>query len=278
MTFITILIALLIERFFDWSHLRKWNWYLSCQDLVLQKLPTQSPYVILAVTIVPMLLVVGLVELMLNGTLYGFTTLIFKVFVLLYCLGPQNLWADTYAGINATGEGSQAQILERFKSGLGSKFSDETSFLSHIMLAVNQRIFAVVFWFMLAGPIGALLYRLLCLSAYHTNFAQQGASQVTEKARLIVALFDWLPIRILTFVFALAGHFVNAFTCWRKKVLLGVHFNEAILTECGGAALGFSTNGDAQGTLEKSAVNLIDRGLVIWVVCIAILQLVFHVF
>ena len=51
MTFIVILIALLIERFFDWSHLRYWRWYVAYQRIIMQKIPSVSPYLILILSI-----------------------------------------------------------------------------------------------------------------------------------------------------------------------------------------------------------------------------------
>jgi len=55
MSFAALFIALLIERFFDCSHLRNWAWYAKYQRMVAQKLSGQSPYVVLAALAVPFL-------------------------------------------------------------------------------------------------------------------------------------------------------------------------------------------------------------------------------
>ena len=61
MSFIVHLIALLIERFFDWSHLRQWYWYSTYQRVIMKKIPGKTPYVTLAITIIPLLIVVAVV-------------------------------------------------------------------------------------------------------------------------------------------------------------------------------------------------------------------------
>ena len=43
MTFIITLIALLIERFFDWNHIRKWRWFLRYQSWLAVRLSAWSP-------------------------------------------------------------------------------------------------------------------------------------------------------------------------------------------------------------------------------------------
>ena len=80
MRFIVVLIAMLIERFFDWSHIRRWQWFEACQHYVIKKIPTCSPYIILAVSILPFALLVELINLGLHDSLYGFAT--YKTIVL----------------------------------------------------------------------------------------------------------------------------------------------------------------------------------------------------
>src|SRR5687767_10740942 len=125
MTFIVVLIALLIERFFDWSHLRKWNWYNIYQRAIVRQLPGQSPSVVLAAIIIPLLLAVIFIEFMVKGWLYGAIKLLFALFIFIYCLGPQNLWADTFACINALSQGDSHLASEKLKLTFG--LSDGTS-------------------------------------------------------------------------------------------------------------------------------------------------------
>jgi len=275
MTFIVTLIALLIERFFDWGHLRQWRWYAAYQHAMTRRFAGKSPYLALVLTIIPLLILVLLISFFIKGLLYGFVTLLFELLVLIYCLGPQNLWADAFSCVNALVQGDKQLAADKLKSSFGitnGSYSQSLHkhLLNDIFIEANRRVFAVIFWYAILGPVGAVLYRTIVLSANDTM--QETTAETSQSARLIETVLDWLPVRLFTFLFALGGHFVQVLSCWRKKVLLGLSSNEILLTECGTAALGQDEQGDIleDGSVEKSAVSLLDRVFVIVLVIVAI--------
>lgn len=278
MTFIVILIALLIERFFDWSHLRHWNWYTALQNKLMQRFPSLSPYLILAASIIPLLLIVAIIQYSLEGVLYGFAELLFQLFVLLYCFGPKNLWADTFACINALVQGDASHANEKLKNSFGNDDASYSQsvrrhFLNDIFIEANRRVFAIIFWFAVLGPIGALLYRAVTLSFPEVNQQPATSPALVNSARSVEAVLDWVPVRILTILFALGGHCAKVLSCWSSKAALGLSSNQGLLTECGVAALGIDdgANVPADGHSEKSAISLLDRAFVITLMVIAVL-------
>jgi membrane protein required for beta-lactamase induction len=277
MTFIVTLIALLIERFFDWSHLRKWDWYSNYQRAITKRFPDKAPNFILAVTIIPLLLLVVITQIILKHTLFGLAEFLFQLFLFLYCLGPQNLWADTFACINALVQGDMQLASDKLKATFGvtdtdSKQALHDQLLNHIFIAANRRIFAIVFWFMVLGPIGAVLYRTITLSSAAFP-SQEAVPELLQNARSAEAVLDWIPVRILTCVFALGGHFVKVFSCWRKAPFSGWEGNEALLIECGWSALGGNEIDKVaeDGSAERNAIGLLDRSFVITLVVVAII-------
>jgi AmpE protein len=277
MTFIVTLIALLIERFFDWSHLRNWNWYTNYQQAVTKRFSGTSPFILLAITIVPLLIVVAILEFVLRAPLFGLVELLFQLLLFLYCLGPQNLWADSYACINALVHGDTQAAAEKLKTSFGvtdsnSKQALHGQLLNNIFIAANRRVFAIVFWFMVLGPIGAVLYRVVTLSS--AEFSKQAAvPELIPSARSIESILDWIPVRIFACVFALGGHFVKVISCWRKKPVMGLEINDKLLMDCGAAALGNDNIASIaeDGSAEKSAIGLLDRSFVITLVLIAVM-------
>lgn len=282
MTFIVALIALVIERFFDWSHLRQWHWYTLFQQMVMKKIPEKFSYLILVMSILPLLFVVGIGEWLLKDSLYGFAALIYQLVILLYCLGPQNLWVDAFSCINVLVQGDGQALTKKLKTSAvtsGSRtVSPETSYsralhkhlLNDIFIEANRRFFAIIFWYFFLGPVGAVLYRTVTLSA--SEVAQETTPELAQSARYTEGLLDWLPVRVFTFIFALGGHFVQVINCWRKNVFLGWDSNEILLTECGIAALGCEGGELPEGGLiQRNALNLIDRVLVIVLILIAVL-------
>src|ERR1700679_3562010 len=98
MTFIITFIALIIERFFHWSHLRNWRWFnLYQRKLSTTSLANTSPAFVLALCVLPWVIIVGIIHHFLGCCFYGIFQLIFGTAVLLYCMGPANLWVQTFA-------------------------------------------------------------------------------------------------------------------------------------------------------------------------------------
>jgi AmpE protein len=264
MTFIVTLIALLIERFFDWSHLRRWEWYAGYQRFITQKVTGKSPYLVLAMVMLPLLVGVGIVQFAIKGWVYGLISLLFQLFILLYCLGPRNLWADGFATINAMQQGDAAAAQDKLKHLFGAT-DTQHSLLTAMFVEANHRVFACVFWYVVLGPVGAVLYRAISLLAKNENAAPQ--------LHQIVELLDWLPARLLTFIFALGGNFVQVLSCWRKKVLLGLASNHTLLADCGEAALGADAQSADGVIVESHAISLLDRTFVITLVLVAVVVL-----
>lgn len=276
MTFIVTLITLLVERFFDWSHLRQVGPFYAYDNWVENKLLNKNNYLTLVAVVLPIVLGVQIIEIALNNVMYGFIKLIFEVIVLLYCYGPKNLWADAFSSINTLSNGDAAAVTSKLQLSFGiSKESNSkrkhTLLLEHIFIAANRRIFSVVFWYVLGGIAGAVAYRLITLIA-------DGNTRLSSIAHQIEDYMDYVPVRIFTFLFALGGHFSKVLTAWRKKAFLGIAFNDALLTDCGFAALGVDVDATPltdDGVVEREAVSLLDRVFVISLVLIAMVVLVF---
>lgn len=270
MTFMITLIALLLERFFHWHHMRHWRWFLNYERWLSGRLSAFPPVLILIAIVLPPVVVIGLLQYLLAGWWWGALEFIFGVVVLLYCLGPDNLWVQVYGSMNDLGKEDPAAI-GRIQSTFGMAATDNSTSFHHafvraIFLASHQRIFAVVFWFVLLGPPGAVLYRLI--ESVSTQMLSGG-----RVASVVKQWFDWLPVRAEAFLFALGGHFMAVFTCWKREALKGPQYNEQFLSDCGMAALDIDRL-PAGGIAEREALALIDRAFVIGLVILAMVVLV----
>ncbi len=277
MTFIITLIALVIERFFHWSHLRYWRWFGTYQQWLSHSRIARLPAgVLLALCLLPLVLLTGLLNYFLAGWFYGSLKLIFGVVVLLYCLGPANIWVQAWCSINQLQKdedpnliASTAQTEFAFHSA-GNAQQFHQAFVRAIFIAANERVFSVVFWFILLGPVGAVLYRSIALMAAGSPLG------LTQMARTVQQWLDWLPVRLLTFIFALGGHFVRVFACWKRMVLTGPEMNDVLLTDCGLAALDVMENGmmPEAGSAERETIVLLDRVFVMALVALALIVLI----
>jgi len=274
MTFIVTLIGLLIERFFDWSHLRHWGWYSKYERKVLARLPNLSPYAVLAVTVLPLVIVVIIVQFLLQGLMYGLLSLLFQLFLFLYCLGPQNLWADAFSSINSLGK-SDSAAGDKLKASFGVSAGDagqiHRQLLDGIFIQANIRVFAVIFWYALLGPAGIVLYRLVCLS----SDSEEVSPKLAQSAQMAEDVLNWLPAKLLTVLFALGGNFGHVITCWRKKMTFSLSGSDQLIADCGLAAIGKEDQDviAQDGAIARSAISLLDRVFVITLVLVLLYSL-----
>ncbi|HKK22996.1 MAG TPA: regulatory signaling modulator protein AmpE [Pseudohaliea sp.] len=142
-----------------------------------------------------------------GGGLFGLVGLGLAVLLLLYGLGRgdfNGLMADLRAHC-AAGDGEAAWLtaeatlshLEATGDGEGRAPGEELR--AALLYEACQRWYAPVFFFVLAGPAGALGYRLLQLSA------ARGVP-----ARRALRFADWAPARLLALTFAVTGDFAAA--------------------------------------------------------------------
>lgn len=85
-----------------------------------------------------------------------------------------------------------------------------------LFAAARRRWFGPLLWFLLLGPAGALLYRLLALAEEETSSLQAGA-------RRLLALLDWPVSQAMALALAVAGDTASALGAWREPGAFGLH-------------------------------------------------------
>src|SRR5690606_17128680 len=138
---------------------------------------------------------------------YGWLALPVHLLVLIYSLGRGDLLAALGPFRDAWRRGDGQAAYHAAERDLGLQPEEGTELLpqvqGHLLWQAYQSFFAVIFWYLMLGPMAALAYRLLALSAQH---AEQPA--LRERAVQLRHAFDWLPSRVLASSFALVGNFV----------------------------------------------------------------------
>ena len=103
------------------------------------------------------------------------------------------------------------------------------------LMRAHYNLFALVFWFMLLGPAGAVLYRL----TQSVDQAWGGEEAAFNRVpRQIFYWLDWLPARFTAIAFAVVGDFEDALYCWRTQALAWKNEAMGIMLASGAGALG----------------------------------------
>ncbi len=275
MALITIIIGLLFDRAFRHLHdLRDLSWFEYYTGSVTRIVRANGLIQIIAVLIIPVA-VIAVIQYLLSDFLLELPYLIFGVLVFAYCLGPACLSSDIEFYLDARRLGDEDEALhyaglltERAAStSPDQQTSDVTRAILHV---ANERIFAVIFWFVILGPAGAILYRLT------TNLSKQDGinDSLSAVATLFQAVLTWLPARMLAVGYALTGHFDGALQAYRNRPYesdLALE-NYDVLVNTGMGALRDLEVSDELSSII-SARDLVMRSILIWIAVLALLTL-----
>ncbi len=147
------------------------------------------------------------------------------------------------------------------------------AFARAVPQALLDRAAAPAFWALVAGPIGALLWRLA--AELYRHWGAGDAAQRIE-ARRVVAVLAWLPTRALCLSLAAMGRSEEAFAEWRGfRVAEGSDLGAAdaeLLARVAHAALRVEPDEEDGGLhLAWSAVALSERAWLSWVAMLLVL-------
>lgn len=247
MALLVIVLCLLSERF--WVHTRthhRFHWFLSygtrlsaCWQAMFSRM---HPWALLALTVLPIWFVAMLVWHWVDHVMFGVLGLLFNLGVFYYCLGPVNPFYPVHSKAVA-------------------HLTDED--LGVYLAEVNGQLFAVLFWYIMTGPLGALAYRLISVS--------QGLPLVQRPASVLTQLLDWLPARMTALLYLLVGSFQTGFSVYRKQFFSVPRHHDALLSGCGLAALSLEHR---KKKSMRHAERLVEHATIILLVLMALCTLV----
>jgi len=213
----------------------------------------------------------------LEPRLFGLLWIAFTVVILLYCFGRVNFPAmlERYRAYFSSGNFQSAWLDARSESVTEMDPAEEAS-PEDVQIYVQQLLiyegyqgwFAILFFFLILGPGGALAYRLLQL------YSQFPESKFVQR---LLFYADWLPVRLVATTFSLTGDFLAS----RDKLLAS--FSETsqpgneVLVSTARAALGLerggaeSETGDAATAQVDQIEALLSRCAVFWLALISLL-------
>lgn len=168
-----------------------------------------------ALAVVPPVLLLALLAWWLHDRLYGLPALLLGIAVLCWCWGPRDLDRDVETIIDADEAAVRHAALQNLQSAGGSLRDDVPSLVDATVYNALRRWFAVLFWFLLLGPAGALGYRLLVLMAISPMRARVPPDTL-DVAQRVLGWLEWPVAQVMSLSMALVGNFDTAWTAWRQ--------------------------------------------------------------
>ncbi len=282
MTLIVILIALSLDFFLGGlERYRNFNWCISLYYWLEKRLAqykfwdgTFGLLIVLSLALSGLIIV-----LCLACSLPWFVEIVISLIVLIYCLAPEDLdnRLDEYiTAVDEDNVGAVSELAEELidETLLSEDDSNEIAIIKSSLVESHKRTFAVIFWFLILGAVGALLYRLV--NKINDEFSEI-RSGFTDSASILINILEWPSSRLMVLGLALGGHLVDAMPGWSKAEHLSIEVNNEVLTDAGIGALQYRTDIEVPDR-EKSywideLKGLLNRTLIIWLAILGIMTL-----
>ncbi len=230
MNFIALLLGLGIERLLtDLFHLREFRWLDPWIDRLSSRLENAQLATSImgiglfaVIAILPVVIVTGL----LSGEFMRAPHFLLAVAVLLFSLGPRDLLTEINEYYDAVNEGREEdiqRIVRELREGDAPQDNDEqvAAVRRAVFIQANNRIFGVVFWFILFGPTGAWLFRVVDLLRrrlayeYSRDEPVAAPSEFVRAVRIVHGVLAWPSAHLLILGYSLAGSYDGGLTAWR---------------------------------------------------------------
>ena len=285
MSLIVILLSLGIERFLgSVEDYRRFDWFEHYADWVYARMEGMSlrdgPVGVIAI-VVPVVLAVWAV----NQLAYALTpvfSFLFAIGVVLYAIGPKDLYRDAEGYLETMERGDReggawyaAEMLERDVTGTPAQVAQTMT--DAVLIKSTERLLGVLLWFVLAGPVGAILYRVASVARLHTRGQETGLARSLDDLYMILL---WPVARLTMLSYAVSGSFVETFNHWRSVKELWQWDSEELLISSGRGALrleprapSYTPEDEPALDAVRDALGLIKRTVIVWLTVLALLTL-----
>jgi AmpE protein len=276
----TLLIGHAMPQVSQWRNFAWFErWLEFLQQQVFNKSTWQGAAGLLLSILLPSLLVAAI-----TYWITGILAFVIALLTLLYTWGPKDLDLDVNAILSAkTLDEKEAAAKSLYEEGQTVSL-DGPVVVAAVFENALTRWFAVLFWFLVIGPAGALAYRLLYLQVHHKHelALPQALQQAAQKTLNIAHCF---PAHIMVFAMALAANFDKVLNVWREwHQNGGLRFDYSFLSQAATVSVASELADEvadvedgpanAPALLElRDAISLAWRMMLLWLGVLAVFVL-----
>ena len=296
MSLLAILISLILEKLLPPTHgLRSLAWIESYQQWVHTRLTNHPKWrgtPSLLIIVLPPLTGIATLQYLLNDLLV-FLGFVFSIIVLTYSLGPKNKrqLAREYLDAEERGDtGNAESMLQDIVSSTTStplpedKLSRTRRLTDYLLIQTHEQLLAIFFWFVILGPMGAMLYRLTVELQQAGDATETGDAEFHAAVIRLHYILAWIPGRLTALSYAVMGSFVHALHAWQNASHEEIDTNNNtspqihhLLLHIGQAALQLDKHPPQDDSQHNDAIretlDLCGRSLVAWITVLALMTL-----
>lgn len=287
MSLLVILLGIAIDKFAESvESIRKFDWFIRYNGWMRLKLHEWSlrndTVILLIVLLIPVSVVALLSQQLTHWlSLLGF---VFSVAVFVFCIGPRDVHDRANKFVEALERGDQQEANQLAAEILEDEPlpEDESKLIRRInevlLITANSHFLGMVFWFVILGPVGAVLYRLnhVLLKSLRRDAVEQDSGYV-QITQLLFCILNWIPSHLTAITYAVTGSFVDAIHQWKIHKSydhLEADASNNMLIDTGFGAIQFEADHKVfDGQTIYDILGLCRRTIIVWITAIAILTL-----
>ncbi len=265
--FVTVLALAFLQVWGSKNPLHRDGWFDSWRAWLAKKSLPKTEFTSFLTVALPLFMVIVVYEIVVHYSIW--MALPLAVIVLLYSFGrgeffeivreyTQACYVEDWE--SAKSRASRFELMlddldQEDWAGLHQHVFDEAGYRGF------ERMFAVLFWFFVLGPIGALMYRLVFLQVHRS------AGEDALAVRWLWIL-EWPAVRVLGLSFALTGNFSGCIERWRECFFCAKRSTRAILSPLilGALSVGDDLEPDCEVTRKELTLmsKLYQRTIWFW--------------
>jgi adenosylcobinamide-phosphate synthase len=262
---VIILLALALDRWLpERGGFQLWSWYSDWAESIEHRfnggLRSQGTFAVL-LAIAPIIIAIFLATLVL-GQIAGVLVFLFSVIVLYLCVDLYRLGDVALAVATALENGDVANAAMRLKELTGKDTVETTeagvahATVEAVLKQGNSLVLAPIFWFLVLGPLGAMLQRLASVLDRLWGHRTARFAEFGWAAARLDDLLSWVPARITALSYAVMGSFEDALRCWRRQAGMWSDLSSGPLLASGLGALHLDTGeDDEEDAYGNTAIN-----------------------
>ena len=280
MTLISILIGLALEYFAgSLDHLRNFRWfdgYLNWIELKCSRYARwEGPAGVLLTLALPLLALYMAGHIL--GRINSGLTIVLSIAVFVYGLGSDlNSLVSAYiAASEQDDEENTGKLAARILTEAPAGNRSGNRIILSILLRSHDHIFGVLFWYVVLGMIGALLFTLVIRLKDKFGELHGGyAAAVYDLYEILI----WPSTRLQALGFALGGSLVDALEGWRNVEGDSFSSSRKVIIASGLGAMQYYddiTDNDQMSEVGwiSEAQALVNRTLIVWLTVLGIMTL-----
>lgn len=283
MTLLSILIGLGVEFFLvSLDRLRNYTWFEKYSDWLEYRCNKYRFWNGAAGVLLTLVIPLSVLYLFIYwlDSIWFVLSFVFSVLVFIYCLGSDfyRLLDDYVEALEAGDLGNINGIEHQLGKDSELEDRDDREIIKLLLLRAHEHIFAVIFWFVILGMVGSLLYILAVrLKDKFKHIHGSYADTVRDFHKVLI----WPSARLLAVGFALGGSLVDAIEGWRDVEGHMLDRSEDIVFMSGSGALQYQQQevnaldekrDEFSGAIQELQA-LLNRTLIIWLTILGIMTI-----